>query len=186
MKHLQLACASMTAMLCFSGVARAETDETAKTVSPAIHSNCANAPFRDFDFWLGTWEVRTPDGELAGTNRITSEAGGCIIYESWTDTAGETGHSMNFVDRATGKWRQVWVSSGITLDYSGGLDEEGVMRLEGEIAYAENPERNGPFRGAWTLQEDGTVLQQFHQYFPSHKAWGPWFTGIYTRIEKAD
>lgn len=186
MKYAFASLGLIASLLAFPAFAENEPAAPDTSEAPLIHPNCAEAPFRDFDFWLGTWEVRTPDGELAGTNRITSEAGGCLIYESWTDTAGETGHSMNFVDRATGRWRQVWVSSGITLDYSGGLDENGVMRLEGEIAYAENPDRNGPFRGAWTLQEDGTVLQEFHQYFASHDAWAPWFTGIYTKVDTAD
>lgn len=149
-----------------------------------INPACAEAPFRDFDFWLGTWDVKTVQGQVAGINRITSEEGGCLIVERWSGAGGGTGQSYNYVDRDTGNWRQVWVSSAFTIDYSGGLDETGAMVLEGRIAYSANPENNGPFRGKWTLREDGTVEQAFHQQNPKNGEWMPWFTGIYTKIEE--
>ena len=78
------------------------------------------------------------------------------------------------------------MSQGAFIDYSGGLDEAGVMRLEGEITY----NRTGlsfPFRGAWTLNEDNSVTQDFTQYNPDTDAWDPWFTGVYKRqSESAD
>lgn len=42
--------------------------QTAPT-SPAPPS-CDAAPYRAFDFWVGEWEVRTPQGQLTGTNSI--------------------------------------------------------------------------------------------------------------------
>lgn len=148
-----------------------------------VHPACAEAPFRDFDFWLGTWEVRTLDGQAAGTNRITMEEGGCLLIERWESVSGGRGQSYNFIDLKTGQWKQIWVSPGMTIDYSGGLDDAGVMRLEGTIAYAANPDNNGPFRGAWSVLEDDTVKQEFEQYNKSEDEWTPWFTGIYTRRE---
>ena len=43
---------------------------------------CRQDEFRQFDFWLGMWEVSTPDGTVAGTNEITSEENGCLILET--------------------------------------------------------------------------------------------------------
>ena len=91
-----------------------------------INPACADAPFRDFDFWLGTWDVTTSNGQIAGVNRLTSEEGGCRMVERWRGAGGGTGQSYNYVDRDTGQWRQIWVSSSFTIDYSGGLDEGGV------------------------------------------------------------
>jgi hypothetical protein len=31
---------------------------------------CDSARYREFDFWIGRWEVRTPDGRIAGHNHI--------------------------------------------------------------------------------------------------------------------
>ena len=82
------------------------------------------------------------------------------------------------------KWRQVWVSGAATIDYAGGLDDDGAMALEGEIAY-----RNGttaPFRGVWTLQDDGSVRQHFTQYDAETKQWNDWFIGIYKKSTSED
>ena len=57
------------------------------------------------------------------------------------------------------------------------------MLLDGRIAYAANPENNGPFRGRWTLRKDGTVEQAFYQQNPKTGEWTPWFTGIYTKVD---
>lgn len=169
--------ALMTLALFVAPAARA--DDTA--TEPAFHPACTDAPFRDFDFWIGNWDVTGPNGQVAGVNRITAEEGGCLLVERWTGAGGGTGQSYNFVDRDSGLWRQVWVSAAFTIDYSGGLDESGAMVLEGRIAYAANPDNNGPFRGRWTLRDDGTVEQSFEQYSATADQWMPWFTGIYTR-----
>lgn len=33
------------------------------------------------DFWLGSWDVSSPEGELLGTNEIVAELGGAAIVE---------------------------------------------------------------------------------------------------------
>lgn len=172
--------ASFTLM---SGVAFAAETQDATENAPEANPACSEAPFRDFDFWVGTWDVHTPAGQLAGRNVISSEEGGCLLVERWTSASGGTGQSYNYVDLDTGEWRQIWVSPGMTINYAGGLDENGVMRLEGRIAYGAAPQNNGPFRGAWELKEDGTVEQTFHQQNPETEEWVPWFTGIYSKVE---
>ena len=37
---------------------------------------CASTEHRQFDFWLGDWQVTRRDGVLAGINRIALEYGG--------------------------------------------------------------------------------------------------------------
>ena len=44
---------------------------------------CEASEHRQFDFWLGDWEVRTPDGRLAGVNSMSSEHGGCGVLVWW-------------------------------------------------------------------------------------------------------
>lgn len=42
------------------------------------------------------------------------------------------GHSVSVYNAATGEWQQTWVDSqGGYLTFTGGVDEEGVMRLHG-------------------------------------------------------
>lgn len=143
---------------------------------------CSDPVFDDFDFWIGEWEVYGPQGKLAGTNSIRKEEYGCLLVERWVNTGGQTGQSYNFVDLATGKWRQVWVSAGSTIDYSGGLDDKGAMVLEGTIGYGAGQAGNGAkFRGTWTPNADGTVTQYFQQYDGAKGEWTDWFTGLYKR-----
>lgn len=139
----------------------------------------------DFDFWLGTWEVRDADGELAGHNRIEKVAGGCRIDETWQGANGSTGRSINFPDPVDGHWEQVWHSpGGLFIRIRGGLEDDGSMLLEGVIHYPEQ-ERTAPFRGRWTLLADARVRQFFEEYSEADEAWKPWFEGFYSRIDPA-
>jgi len=145
---------------------------------------CNNEIYHQFDFWLGEWNVKDQSGQHLGTNSITREENGCLIIERWTSKSGSTGQSYNYVDLATKnedtpQWRQVWVSAGFTIDYTGGLSAKNKMELTGNITY-----RNGtsaPFKGIWTLQADGTVRQYFEQYDAKTEKWTPWFLGFYHR-----
>ncbi|MGD2133762.1 MAG: hypothetical protein PVI23_13290 [Maricaulaceae bacterium] len=136
------------------------------------------APFRDFDYWVGHWDVYAPNGNFAGENLISLRENGCLIIEEWTGAGGGSGTSMNFYDTGMGAWRQIWRSPGAVIDYAGGLDDDGAMFLEGTISYDAGGEP-APFRGKWTLQEDGSVLQEFWQQDTETGEWGSWFVGEY-------
>lgn len=136
----------------------------------------------DFDFWVGEWTVHGPDGQLAGTNSIRKTQGGCLIEESWSGAGGSSGYSMNYYDPLQDAWRQTWMSAGVYIDYTGGLNDDGAMALEGEIYYHGNS-NHLPFRGLWTPNDDGSVTQHFTQYNAETGSWDVWFTGRYIRQE---
>lgn len=139
---------------------------------------CESAPYRAFDFWLGTWQVDLPDGQAAGRNVIAREQAGCVLVERWEGAGGGTGMSMNFYDPAAGHWRQLWVSAGTQIDIAGNL-RDGAMVLEGTITYLQDA-RTRPFRGTWTPLADGRVRQFFEE--AAGGEWTPWFEGVYTRV----
>src|ERR1700741_5316479 len=57
---------------------------------------CVNDPERHrFDFWIGEWDVTTPDGKPAGSSVIESVSGGCALLENWTSRSGGRGKSLN-------------------------------------------------------------------------------------------
>ena len=159
-----------------------EPEAPATSSLTPVAGPCDSAPYHAFDFWLGHWDVTDRAGTPQGSNIISREENGCLLIERWTSVAGNTGQSYNFYNPDTDKWRQVWVSSGAIIDYSGGLTEEGAMKLEGHIS-----PRPGtpslPFTGEWTLNEDGSVTQHFEQYDPEADVWNVWFTGIYRKKE---
>lgn len=150
----------------------------AATATPG--KSCTGPQHDDFDFWIGDWDVFAGNGVRAGENAITREEDGCLLVERWTGANGVTGQSYNFVDPATHNWRQVWISAGAVIDYSGGLTESGSMRLEGTITYQSGGPAI-PFTGEWTTNADGTVTQHFEQFDAATGSWSPWFTGTYFR-----
>lgn len=93
---------------------------------------------RVFDFWVGEWDVYVSGtGQHAGVNIIEKVAGGCALLENWTATSSviagpvTSGKSLNFVDQATGLWKQVWMGSGRGQnDYVNGRYADRVMRFE--------------------------------------------------------
>ena len=135
--------------------------------------------FSEFDFWIGEWDVHTASGQFAGSNRIAREESGCVLTEHWV-SAGGTGSSVNFVDKISDEWVQVWNSqAGAQINIRGGLTAEG-MRLTGTIHYVANG-TTAPFRGLWTALPDGRVRQYFEQSNDEGQTWAPWFEGFYTR-----
>lgn len=136
------------------------------------------SPYRDFDFWVGEWHVFDPEsGRKLGENSVTRRENGCLIVERWTSEGGATGMSMNFYDPLQDAWRQIWQSAPGFIDYTGGLDEAERMVLEGTL-HSNARGTSVPFRGRWTLNEDGTVLQEFWQRDDSGE-WQSWFRGLY-------
>lgn len=152
----------------------------------AVHAQqagCSGHALHDaFKFWEGTWNVYGPDGSFQGHNLISSGGGGCVLHEHWQPRqAGMDGHSLNFVDPASGAWRQIWVSSNLHIDYSGMPYGDNTMHLEGEITYFRPGEgsRSAPFRGRWQRQENGHVIQHFQQFDAGTQSWGEWAHLIY-------
>ena len=143
--------------------------------------SCDTEPYQQFDFWVGEWEVTTPDGTLAGQNSVTKAESGCLIIEQWTGAQGGTGQSYNFYNPDTKTWRQLWVNRGAIIDYTGGL-VDGAMLLEGEVIN-QTTGKSLPFRGTWTPLPNGDVEQKLDQWDRESNAWVNGFTGIYRKKE---
>ena len=136
---------------------------------------CTAPEHRQFDFWLGDWDVRGPAGRIVGRNRITALHKGCVLFESWTSANGQvTGTSFNLYDAAGKRWHQTWVdSSGSLLELDGGL-QDGRMVLVGAPGEAGN-------RITWTPLPDGRVRQLWESSADGGKTWKTTFDGYYTR-----
>lgn len=136
--------------------------------------------FRAFDFWVGDWDVHLANGTLAGTNSIQPVERACVLIENWQSPGGGSGHSINYLDGATGEWVQVWnAAGGSQINIRGGMTDAG-MQLNGQIHYVGN-NTTFPFRALWTPLADGRVRQFFEQSNDAGETWSPWFEGFYTR-----
>ena len=139
---------------------------------------CDGPAHRAFDFWLGEWQVHTPDGKLAGTNRIESEYGGCVLHERYATARGYRGESLNMYDAGRKVWHQTWVdTAGTLLLLEGGL-RDGSMVLEGHTVAADG--KTTRHRISWTPRADGSVRQLWESTDASGK-WAVAFDGNYTR-----
>ena len=145
----------------------------------AANAPCADGPYRQFDFWIGHWDVRDAEGKTAGVNRITSEQDGCVIVERWSSAQGGTGQSLNYYDPAAKKWKQLWVGLGLLLHMEGEW-REGRMVLEGPLQYLADG-RVTTLRGTWTPLPGGGLRHQFEESEDGGKTWTAWFDGTYTR-----
>jgi len=90
----------------------------------------ANPHSRQFDFWIGEWDVyQTGTKNLVGHSIIQSISGGCAILENWTSLAGaHNGKSINYYDTTVKYWEQDWVgSSGDIQRFTNGKYENEKM-----------------------------------------------------------
>ncbi len=73
---------------------------------------CSTSPeYRQFDFWLGEWDVFGLNGKPAGQSRISLILDSCIILEEWTGASGYTGKSFNRYNAVDKQWQQTWVDN---------------------------------------------------------------------------
>lgn len=153
---------------------------TLLVAQPGQTRPCEDNPVhRQFDFWIGEWEVTNPQGQMAGSNLIERSENGCLLLENWTSASGGSGKSMNYYDPEEKAWKQVWVDAGGNVGYfSGGLEGE-AMHLSGKWV---NPDGTSYLlRGTWTPLSDGRVRQHFEQSNDEGKTWSTWFDGYYKR-----
>ena len=145
----------------------------AQTPPPALPPEA-----RQFDFWLGDWDVTNPAGKLAGTNKIESIAAGAGLLENWTGAGGYTGRSLNAWNAARKQWQQYWVGSdGGVLELVGGIVEgRMVLSAEREVRGQRRLERI-----TWTPNADGTVRQLWEQSTDGGKTWTTGFDGLYRK-----
>ena len=155
----------------------------APPVSPVPTAPCTTEKHRQFDFWVGEWDV-TENGQPAGHNNVVLVHGDCALNENWTSAASAfSGASFNMYDRANDKWHQTWVdNSGTLLELDGGL-VDGSMVLSGM--------RPGPdgvvttHRISFTPNDDGSVRQHWESSADG-ETWSTLFDGHYVRVDKAE
>ncbi|MDP9142083.1 MAG: hypothetical protein M3O62_14995 [Pseudomonadota bacterium] len=138
---------------------------------------CSSSEHRQFDFWLGNWQVRKPDGGIAGINRIESEYGGCVMHERYTTGRGYRGESLNIYDASRKLWHQTWVdNSGLLLILEGSFNGKSMV-LEGQTAGDAQPTKH---RITWTPNPDGTV-RQLWESTDEKGSWAVAFDGLYSK-----
>jgi hypothetical protein len=99
-------------------------------------SPCAGGAYRQFDFWVGDWNVYGPAGGLAAGSHVVTDLDGCAVVENWMPVSGRRGRSLSSWDAESGVWRQTWVPEQFPfpsrpIRMAGGLRPDGVMVMDG-------------------------------------------------------
>lgn len=152
-------------------------------VSAGINAQTTNpcdAPtYKQFDFWVGEWNVFNGDTQV-GVNNIQKILGGCVLLENWKDAKGREGKSVNTYNLQKGRWQQTWVDdSGNVLEFVGVLVKEGVMEFRAE-SLAKTGEKV-QHRMTFTKLSDNRLRQLLEQSRDNGTTWKSGFDGAYQR-----
>jgi hypothetical protein len=136
------------------------------------------------DFWLGDWIVYAR-GSLDGTNHIVSILGGCAVQEEWTDISGYQGRSWFYVDPATGRMKQLWLTS--HAEQLGGTKEKtelpggGPHSVQFQGVLVTDTGARVVERTTLTLTLDDTVHQIIQTSKDEGRTWGGEYDAVYRR-----
>ncbi len=159
--------------------------EIEAAIEKAQHPCRNDARYRQFDFWLGTWDVRpngAPDSTPPSENVVTLEFDGCVVVEHWTGRSGVTGSSFNIFDASRGEWFQTWVdSSGALHEYHGNPDPQGDMILEGTTPGGPGQVMRLPTRLSFFRLGPDKVRQFSESSTDGGKTWSVNYDLIYVR-----
>lgn len=93
---------------------------------------CDQPEARQFDFWLGEWDLTWSEADNIGrgTNVVTSELRECMIFESFAGQGGDPfiGRSISVFHASSGRWKQTWIDNrGGYLDFVGGWEDDRMI-----------------------------------------------------------
>lgn len=164
----------ITLLVISSASATLSAESTSPSPTPPP-PGCPSEEHRQFDFWVGEWEVFNPEGDKVGENTITKVLDGCALHENWISESPFRGNSYNIYDASRGVWHQSWVdNTGTLLRLEGGL-KDGAMELAGETQSDKGKLLN---RIRWT-QEEEDVRQVWQVSQDDGENWQTIFDGLY-------
>lgn len=101
----------------------------ASSQSVGSQAKCLEPERRQFDFWIGEWDVSWGENQR-GTNSVRATLDGCVIMESFDGRPAITlqGVSVSSFNQQNSKWQQTWVdNNGSYLDFVGGWQKDKMV-----------------------------------------------------------
>ena len=158
--------------------------EAYKQLISRYDSPCSQPAYRALDFWIGDFEVRTPQGQVVGRNRIEKILDGCALQENWTSSGGGQGRSFTWFDPDTKRWRQLYLGvNGHSHEYAGEVKDDGIHFLHDK---RQTDGSRQMFRMVFTPQSGGRVRQLIEESWDGGLSWAIWFDGIYVPAARKD
>lgn len=177
MTWLKTISAGLLAAVMTGGVAMAQ-DETPPPP-------CSSDEYRQLDFWVGHWDAMWLDAEgneLHGTNNITRELDGCMIFEQFDGNPGGPllGRSMSMYVGRLGVWKQVWMdNSGAYLPFTGGPEGDRFVLV------MDRPTEQAPhLRMVWENISEDSFDWRWQASQDAGETWADQWHIMYTRMEE--
>ena len=157
-------------------------------VEPTNSEACSTKAYGALESWLGSWRATdVATGVDAGRATITSELGGCLIFERWLglDARGTpyNGIGEHRYDRKIGKWVQTWVD-----DRGEGQRMEGDTQPQGGVTYEWRLNSDGSDvmnRQYITPLADGRYSNRGARSIDNGVTWQQTFSLVYDRVSHA-
>ena len=135
-------------------------------------ANCEAAVYRQFDFWLGQWELFEHGAAAKAADvRIEAILDGCALREDYSDADGVHGTSLSSYDVRTSRWQQTWMTN---------RGQQVVIQgsLQGKELVFSGWRHDGPtellVRARW-IPDGVNVRQTAETSADNGRTWKPWF-----------
>jgi tetratricopeptide repeat protein len=139
---------------------------------------CTSAEYRQFDFWIGDWDVQV-QGQSAGHNLVTLEQDGCLLVEHWkASTGGQTGSSFNYYDVRDKKWHQLYIDNS---GNAGAFPAMDGSLVGGKMVLYTDGKVSPVSRWTWYVVAPGKVRQMAEQSADGQKTWNITWDSIYVK-----
>lgn len=136
-------------------------------------SGCTDAEHRQFDFWLGEWDIApTGNAMVVGEATISSRDQGCVMLEEFRPFQGGHGTGLFGYDSVRHKWRQSFLDSNGTYATAEGEFQNNIMSFL--ITEPPPPSRfppDMPRRINFQRIDSNTVRQWGERLDPSTHSW---------------
>lgn len=152
----------------------------APQAASAKPDSCTAPEYRQFDFWIGDWDVFDVDNPTTKVARVRVDRilDGCVLREDYQDTSDHKGQSFSIYDASRKVWHQSWVTNRGQLLVIEGEFQRGEMILSGADRTASGEKRE--IRGTWRPAEGG-VRETAVTSIDGGKTWKLWFDLLFRR-----
>ena len=157
---------------------RAAREKMVVAAEPCKHPE-KNPEYRQFDYWVGDWDVYNKFGGASGHNRVQLILGDCVVEENWTSRLSGAGKSFSKYNPHARRWEQYWVDDqGDTTFFHGQLEGTNL------VFHAETSDSNGAptLRRLTFFRLGRDKVRQFSEMSTDGgKSWTPEYDLTYVR-----
>ena len=153
---------------------------TAPPAFAAETQGCASATeSRQFDFWLGDWNVTYPGATIPSSSQVSLDLGQCLLVESWHGGKGHSGKNMFAYSSDDKKWHGMFADNQGRVHVFEGKVSSGDAEFFGRSPAADGQAVLNRIRVVRVGENE--VQQTWEKSFDQGATWTVAFRGNYLR-----